>query len=164
MEGDALTETMCGTPADFNPLPPHGGRLCTISPYVRIADFNPLPPHGGRLCPKGTSEEAGKFQSTPSAWRETLTSERGRLYLEIFQSTPSAWRETRFLLLRCQNAQHFNPLPPHGGRRYMPAPISSIFEISIHSLRMEGDIGNNLLFVLLENFNPLPPHGGRLCP
>ena len=35
---------------------------------------------------------------------------------EIFQSTPSAWRET---LARCSlssSCPYFNPLPPHGGR------------------------------------------------
>ena len=33
------------------------------------------------------------FQSTPSAWRETIgTADGGGV--EIFQSTPSAWRET----------------------------------------------------------------------
>ncbi len=63
--------------------------------------------------PSGTS----LFQSTPSAWRETI-----RLYLtvhmeSVFQSTPSAWRETYRKSL----------------------PVDNI-EISIHSLRMEGDL------------------------
>ena len=57
-----------------------------------------------------------KFQSTPSAWRET------RLFMvlyslrDIFQSTPSAWRET---------------LADRGA--------GNTTVISIHSLRMEGD-------------------------
>ena len=64
------------------------------------------------------SEYVGEvFQSTPSAWRETI-----RLYLtvhmeSVFQSTPSAWRETYRKSL----------------------PVDNI-EISIHSLRMEGDL------------------------
>ena len=56
-------------------------------------DFNPLPPHGGRLRYTDTCEWCGKFQSTPSAWRETFLRSR---------------RHCRF--------RHFNPLPPHGGR------------------------------------------------
>ena len=35
--------------------------------------FNPLPPHGGRLDLSGDSLSEGTFQSTPSAWRETLS-------------------------------------------------------------------------------------------
>ena len=78
-----------------------------------------------------------------------------------FQSTPSAWRETK----RCRKkrfwTQHFNPLPPHGGRlktgigwihweTFQSTPSAwretrfsytqaGWHVISIHSLRMEGD-------------------------
>ena len=34
--------------------------------------------------------------------------------------------------------------------------------ISIHSLRMEGDVISKLLPPEVAHFNPLPPHGGRL--
>ena len=34
---------------------------------------------------------------------------------------------------------YFNPLPPHGGRRKTQAAQSDSSNISIHSLRMEGD-------------------------
>ena len=56
----------------------------------------------------------------------------------LFQSTPSAWRETHF-----------------------QKPGFDRHEISIHSLRMEGDLSVVLLFFHRTNFNPLPPHGGR---
>ena len=59
------------------------------------------------------------FQSTPSAWRETEQRET-LLIVKKFQSTPSAWRETIDLV--------------DGD----PAII-----ISIHSLRMEGDVTGN---------------------
>ena len=35
---------------NFNPLPPHGGRLLANRNLVAFYHFNPLPPHGGRLC------------------------------------------------------------------------------------------------------------------
>ena len=57
------------------------------------------------------------FQSTPSAWRETPAPDRADLSIVVFQSTPSAWRETRY-----DSAVYKREL------------------ISIHSLRMEGDI------------------------
>ena len=55
------------------------------------------------------------FQSTPSAWRETVPAALVDVSL-AFQSTPSAWRETR-------NGRAFR----------FPKRISN------HSLRMEGD-------------------------
>ena len=56
-----------------------------------------------------------------------------------FQSTPSAWRETAAEFPTDQHNVHFNPLPPHGGRRDLHRRSDRISSISIHSLRMEGD-------------------------
>ena len=72
MEGDRLTVFLNGTDFDFNPLPPHGGRL-----FCRLRQFHEF-----------------RFQSTPSAWRETDICNVCHGYFQ-FQSTPSAWRETR---------------------------------------------------------------------
>ena len=57
--------------------------------------------------------------------------------------------------------RNFNPLPPYGGRPQSTESIAEPESISIHSLRMEGDL---LLISVLRrrrNFNPLPPYGGR---
>ena len=74
MEGDVPRRPCGGQQKNFNPLPPHGGRRAADSAYTRaVANFNPLPPHGGR---RGVPEEFSvkvQFQSTPSAWRETMT-------------------------------------------------------------------------------------------
>ena len=123
----------------FNPLPPHGGRQCAMDMIFRCRiisihslrmegdpildtqvlvhrDFNPLPPHGGRLASVKLFCGQVKFQSTPSAWRETDACQFGKWAHSIsihslrmegdrldclsgvggaaFQSTPSAWRET----------------------------------------------------------------------
>ena len=125
------------------------------------------------------------FQSTPSAWRETLivfvllsgivisihslrmegdldvmTGYCQQLWISIhslrmegdtfawggahgallFQSTPSAWRETCRHRSLHGNQSHFNPLPPHGGRLRGFRTMTGKRFISIHSLRMEGDI------------------------
>ena len=55
--------------------------------------FNPLPPHGGRPRSSFCAIIIIRFQSTPSAWRETGRRGRGT-GRGGFQSTPSAWRET----------------------------------------------------------------------
>ena len=61
------------------------------------------------------------FQSTPSAWRETSRVSEHSAATERFQSTPSAWRETTRSAIRNFPLMifHFNPLPPHGGRRFV---------------------------------------------
>ena len=104
---------------NFNPLPPHGGRPCTTSTgNLSQLNFNPLPPHGGRqrllrvfegefgISIHSLRMEGDRvhqeihnhiigFQSTPSAWRETVRQTAAKAENK-FQSTPSAWRETFF--------------------------------------------------------------------
>ncbi len=100
----------------FNPLPPHGGRPWSQSLVRKRMHFNPLPPHGGRPFALPAASTNSLFQSTPSAWRETLP-----------VSVSACW------------TTHFNPLPPHGGRPYYTRRTGRQCNISIHSLRMEGD-------------------------
>ena len=101
----------------FNPLPPHGGRPINCNQQrLQGKHFNPLPPHGGRPLIQLATQLKEEFQSTPSAWRETY-SQSSCFGVERFQSTPSAWRET-------------NKLHQMGVQT----------AISIHSLRMEGDM------------------------
>ena len=107
-------------------------------PGLDARNFNPLPPHGGR-------QHCAVLDCRFVA----------------FQSTPSAWRETPFARGHADISLYFNPLPPHGGRRIIPLDRLEQRKISIHSLRMEGDLffacGNGDFM----DFNPLPPHGGR---
>ena len=101
---------------DFNPLPPCGGRPRPACKFRWLAHFNPLPPCGGRR------HEALKRQKKTS-----------------FQSTPSVWRETAALVRLWFLHFYFNPLPPCGGRRSGSQTYKEYFDISIHSLRVEGD-------------------------
>ena len=145
--------------------------------------FNPLPPHGGRLTPIAVLVHWFIFQSTPSAWRETLQSSVFCICF-IFQSTPSAWRETlcyQFALVSfaisihslrmegdfsycamCTVSTYFNPLPPHGGR---PVEIGTIPTYGTYFNPLPPHGGRQLPVVIsttiLQDFNPLPPHGGR---
>ena len=123
------------------------------------------------------------FQSTPSAWRETLLSTTIFPH-NLFQSTPSAWRETDFVRANCcHNIISIHSLRMEGDIYRMLRIQNKI--ISIHSLRMEGDAVYFADPVAIEefqstpsawretqarparscqalHFNPLPPHGGRL--
>ena len=79
-------------------------------------DFNPLPPHGGRRMRQRIMQQLLKFQSTPSAWRETCL-------------TACTWQKNQISIhsLRME------------GDVYKGGDTVSI-NISIHSLRMEGDL------------------------
>ena len=78
--------------------------------------FNPLPPHGGRLNCTKQSGSRNPFQSTPSAWRETLGEEAYDKLHEI--------------------SIHSLRMEGDYGAAVDPVP----YGISIHSLRMEGDV------------------------
>ena len=59
----------------------------------------------------------------------------------IFLSTPSGWRATAEQL----------------------KTVAEKFEISIHALRVEGDLSTNfIILVFSRDFYPRPPGGGRL--
>ena len=154
--GNALVRPL----PDFNPLPPHGGRPVRHIITNFLCYFNPLPPHGGRHNFSPMSNIQFSFQSTPSAWRETLLDHRV-VCDRIFQSTPSAWRETtnfcKFIIaffisihsLRMEGDQIIQLLPssynqfqstPSAWRETNHLmPLDRDQGISIHSLRMEGD-------------------------
>ena len=126
------------------------------------AYFNPLPPHGGRHLSKSAAVSARSFQSTPSAWRETqnLRNHNSELSISIHSLRMEGDQE----IVDTLNVRgfHFNPLPPHGGRPFLPPTFRSAISISIHSLRMEGDCIQCPPICNTGHFNPLPPHGGRL--
>ena len=81
----------------------------------------------------------------------------------IFQSTPSAWRETHFLFFISCKKIHFNPLPPHGGRPGSYSHKHDGKHISIHSLRMEGDVNWIGEFFCTIKFQSTPPAWRETC-
>ena len=73
MEGDVLTS---GVFQELN-ISIHSLRMEGDYGYSDASDkhrhFNPLPPHGGRRLRVRHGILTWLFQSTPSAWRETVT-------------------------------------------------------------------------------------------
>ena len=187
---------------------PSSRRATRFSPHPRRrrVTFNPRPPHGGRPVAQRYSISSSVFQSTPSSRRATMECLLWAAAM-TFQSTPSSRRATMvlhdcFLIPKISIHAlltegddfagkfphcffHFNPRPPHGGRRLPNQSAVSVDIISIHALLTEGDILLNHGIVCLRlisihalltegdyiasslkcyhfNFNPRPPHGGRL--
>ena len=214
MEGDGIRHFWKRRSEHFNPLPPYGGRRHHLFAFRRSVHFNPLPPYGGRptakpqhffrsgisihslrmegdspmrdcwipLCLFQSTPSAWRetvrifllpsagttFQSTPSAWRET-TSLAVPSALTVFQSTPSAWRET-VAKLKASMAASFQSTPSAWRETVGVLPVYQCrigfqstpsawretptvcifpdpFGISIHSLRMEGDVESRCIFL-----------------
>ena len=93
------------------------GDIHGILLFEQTADFYPRPPGGGRHVTLLTNST-----------------------LSIFLSTPSGWRATS-LHRRCRTkAPNFYPRPPGGGRLTELFGPCGIGWISIHALRVEGDV------------------------
>ena len=128
---------------------------------MTASNFNPLPPCGGRLFDDTRpAEGVDTFQSTPSVWRETASREAYGTKVLEFQSTPSVWRET-IDYARCSNLSSISihSLRVEGDLRSHATRMRHT--ISIHSLRVEGDNAWLRLSDTMRYFNPLPPCGGR---
>ena len=103
-----------------------------------------------------------QFLSTPSGWRATGKGRVNTNAGEVFLSTPSGWRATfvKFMITvlhsdfyprppgggrpmlgsACRLKMHFYPRPPGGGRLGFHFSFRPFFCISIHALRVEGDL------------------------
>ena len=57
-----------------------------------------------------------------------------------FLSTPSGWRATDFMSVKARGQSHFYPRPPGGGRHCCREYGIYVSGISIHALRVEGDL------------------------
>ena len=143
MEGDAADRPKRSAVKVFQSTPSAWRETYCLQwwQFRKTHHFNPLPPHGGRQSPLDCSVATGIFQSTPSAWRETF-SLRCRLR-ELHHFNPLPPHGGRLSSSRLTYTRiYFNPLPPHGGRRSDRCSHRAQQEISIHSLRMEGDKGS----------------------
>ena len=90
------------------------------------------------------------FLSTPSVWRATWSFNRLPLFVHLFLSTPSVWRATPSPD-QCPPARwNFYPRPPCGGRLWPESRRLTGSLISIHALRVEGDLKK--LRVLVETW------------
>ena len=121
--------------------------------------FNPLAPHGARRRHAVQLRAAKVFQSTRPARGETNINMRVDM-AKVFQSTRPARGET---CRQCGagGGNHFNPLAPHGARRYVLD--MSRREIIFQSTRpARGETRPGLSKRSTRSyFNPLAPHGAR---
>ena len=102
-------------------------------------NFNPLPPCGGRQNPPISAGFLQLYFNPLPPCGGRRQDQARREWKALFQSTPSVWRETSQWISKEDTGT-----------------------ISIHSLRVEGDMSAGRRSRSGRNFNPLPPCGGRL--
>ncbi len=148
--------------ADFNPLPPCGGRHNALFCAVQSTDFNPLPPCGGRPNERIVQHPRRSISIHSLRVEGDFVLRQVLVCHGQFQSTPSVWRETK---CNCAESRYpdFNPLPPCGGRPH--GKITSWTNGDFNPLPPCG--GRQSRFrdsTFSKYFNPLPPCGGRPIP
>ena len=85
--------------------------------FTNRINFYPRPPGGGRRQTSISCSAAGGFLSTPSGWRATMIAHPAAIL-----------------------PHNFYPRPPGGGRRLRTGDGEMLAKISIHALRVEGDV------------------------
>ena len=139
----------------FNPLPPHGGRLGILDVPLLHRYFNPLPPHGGRRLNNSRYFEKKYFNPLPPhGGRQEYRCIRD--WMENFNPLPPHGGRPCLSCLSIRCRSHFNPLPPHGGRQLRGLWERNHQDISIHSLRMEGDKMANPKYIPRISFQSTP--------
>ena len=118
VEGDfVLSNSICCNRISIHALRVEGDLFRCEAVRSRLQNFYPRPPGGGRQPGVFSFSATVKFLSTPSGWRATI-------YSCSYACT--------------QN--NFYPRPPGGGRPLLRYNNNLRIIISIHALRVEGDI------------------------
>ena len=130
---------------NFYPRPPGGGRLLVNDFVMQAMNFYPRPPGGGRPLRLSLLCGLFLFLSTPSGWRATALVARTAI-LTTFLSTPSGWRATCFALYFSRASPFLST--PSGWRatRQAQGGLRKPY-ISIHALRVEGDLKTTSLLL-----------------
>ena len=125
----------------------------------QLYHFNPLPPCGGRPWAFPVDVQLSNFNPLPPCGGRPCT-RTVHSFLQAFQSTPSVWRETRSSICRRSIfGISIHSLRVEGDQANLLPMLASM--ISIHSLRVEGDPVQGPYTAFCKHFNPLPPCGGR---
>ena len=137
--GDHSFGASCTLSSSFQSTPPVRGETTRPpSPPGSPSDFNPLPPCGGRLAAVVVKAPEGDISiHSPRAGGDSLAVQC-RTSLKNFNPLPPCGGRRTFSFLHICSP-YFNPLPPCGGRRAGHPADSSAGSISIHSPRAGGD-------------------------
>ena len=156
------TRRLSSSRENFYPRPPCGGRRAKGGFHPRPTHFYPRPPCGGRQCALPTTFTSSAFLSTPSVWRATARKQKQPKQPKIsihalrvegdsmgflrrvkrmkFLSTPSVWRATVLIRGNNHGLYGFLSTPSVWRATILLAGVPDGHLISIHALRVEGDL------------------------
>ena len=145
---------------NFYPRPPGGGRPCIYLLIPINRNFYPRPPGGGRHVQSAFHVMNFQFLSTPSGWRATGSAMDLRKLCADFYPRPPGGGRRASTALRTHFLISIHALRVEGDLKNTARPLPS--NISIHALRVEGDPLWMMTLGFYKNFYPRPPGGGRL--
>ena len=186
VEGDAHQNRINKSLPYFYPRPPGGGRRRVV---IKAHDPISISIHALRVEGDLPQVEKGKaygekFLSTPSGWRATTSKALKKTGRRNFYPRPPGGGRPHQNRIN-KSLPYFYPRPPGGGRRRVVIKAHDPISISIHALRVEGDLpqvekgkayGEKFLSTPSgwrattskalkktgrRNFYPRPPGGGR---
>ena len=141
VEGDRFISMLAYWPVLFLSTPSVWRATgCPQACSTACADFYPRPPCGGRLSLR-----------------------LFRLVIQNFYPRPPCGGRPLPLYFSAAYP-YFYPRPPCGGRRCFYQQVEPFPKISIHALRVEGDMTTRAEFLPAPDFYPRPPCGGRREP
>ena len=142
VEGDSSQSRCTCRGHHFYPRPPGGGRPSSNAFTSASVDFYPRPPGGGRRILGRWANNRLQFLSTPSGWRATVFALCSGISVQPkFLSTPSGWRATFADAVRVGGHDRFLSTPSGWRATIFHLSIPRVDAISIHALRVEGDVG-----------------------
>ena len=142
VEGDSrYLPSKLRTPTYFYPRPPGGGRpVPSVKSFIMYIHFYPRPPGGGRR----NTPELSSFMQGISIHALRVEGDCGsvsaRHLLPDFYPRPPGGGRPDACLSRWPTARNFYPRPPGGGRLTVHGQTAQRRCISIHALRVEGDM------------------------
>ena len=164
MEGDTDIRNISIQEIYFNPLPPHGGRPRRPADTLqeRVISIHSLRMEGDSVVLRWI-RAVDYFNPLPP--------HGGRLYevsadwlIGTFQSTPSAWRETHTKKSdRKERDISIHSLRMEGDKNFLSMTSCNCIFQSTPSAWRETQERCQIVFPAMD-FNPLPPHGGRPFP
>ena len=162
VEGDDLLARGSACAYGFYPRPPGGGRQGHQPPHRGPRKrFYPRPPGGGRPTglpgipvASGVSIHALRVEGD-----DTYSMPPTRRSSSFYPRPPGGGRH-RFTRHPCR-LWSFYPRPPGGGRPRRGHLQTQRHQVSIHALRVEGDVPSFKPSLKIPGFYPRPPGGGR---
>ena len=139
VEGDERRRVNARALCNFYPRPPGGGRPQYSVKKCEKQHFYPRPPGGGRRMAVSSACNGYYFYPRPPGGGRQVWANFELTFLDFYPRPPGGGRPSANGA-RPRQKCNFYPRPPGGGRPSFMFAKGALLSISIHALRVEGDV------------------------